>query len=362
MAYCVRFITGNILGKINKVVKKLWLHSVKIYLKLGLFFYFRRIRVHGLTNLPKGKPVLLLSNHQNALLDALLIASRLDHFAYFLTRAGVFQKAFVSKLLDSFNMLPVYRIRDGWSNLTNNNPIFEKCTALLRDGHTVVIFPEGSHNLARRVRPLSKGFTRIVFDTLKTYPETDLQLVPVGLNFVNAKDFVDSTSLYFGKSLSAKDYVTEDRNQGVVRLKADVHHALTQLTANIPEAAYEDTLERLEQKGVDFLDPKAVNQCIATDLKDCKTKPKSAFDPLRALLKGLLILNILPPYLLWKFYVQPKIKELEFTSTFRFAVAITVVPLYLLIVSAIIASVFTFNIGLGYFLTVILLALAAVKL
>ena len=179
-------------------MRSLWLHCVKIYLKIGIFFYFRSIKIIGMENVPKNKATLILSNHQNALLDALLIATQLPQFSYFLTRASVFKVPLVSRFLKSLNMLPVYRIRDGWSNLSNNNSIFETCSAVLEQKGTVVIFPEGNHNLERRVRPLSKGFTRIVFDTISTKPQIDLYLLPVGMNYENAKDYVDSAALYIG--------------------------------------------------------------------------------------------------------------------------------------------------------------------
>ncbi len=179
-------------------MKKIWLHSVRAYIKLGLFFYFKKIKVVNANNIPKNKPVLFLSNHQNALLDALLIAVKCERFSYFLTRASVFKKPIISKLLKSLCMLPVYRIRDGWSTITNNHSIFNSCTSLLHQNEAVVIFPEGNHSLNRTVRPLSKGFTRIVFETLEKYPDKDLQLIPVGLNFMNAEYFPDSESMYFG--------------------------------------------------------------------------------------------------------------------------------------------------------------------
>jgi 1-acyl-sn-glycerol-3-phosphate acyltransferase len=71
----------------------------------------------------------------------------------------VFKKPLVAKILDSLQMLPVYRIRDGWGNLTNNTAVFERCSKLLKTGECIVIFPEGNHNLKRTVRPLSKRFT-----------------------------------------------------------------------------------------------------------------------------------------------------------------------------------------------------------
>ena len=345
------------------MLKQIWLHSVKWYLKIGLFFYFRRIHVYGLENLLKDKPTLLLSNHQNALLDALIIASKLNYFAYFLTRAGVFKKQFVARLLATFNMLPVYRIRDGWSNLTNNNPVFDKCRELLHAGETVVIFPEGSHNLVRRVRPLSKGFTRIVFDTLETYPDLDLQLLPVGLNFVNAKDFVDSTVIYIGEPFHAKDYVSENRNASVVNLKADVHKAICQLTTHIPEENYEEILNKLNTLQVDYLNPKEVNACIESGFNNCKPKKISInIKFLRTYFKFFLKIGLFIPYLMWKLWIQPKIKELEFTSTFRFAVAVTLVPIYLISMFFILAGFLSTQFAIMFVLAIILCALFTVKL
>ena len=221
------------------MLKLIWLYLVRSYLRLGLFFYYRRIQIHGIKSIPINKPVLILANHQNALLDALLIATNLNRFGYFLTRASVFKKSLVSKLLTSLNMLPVYRVRDGWSNIRNNNPVFEKCSELLHNNKTVVIFPEGSHNLVRRVRPLSKGFTRIVFDTLEKYPELDIQLIPIGLNFVNAKDFGDATAMFVGRPISAKQFISENRNDSVIKMKKAVYEEMTQLTTQIPAENYD---------------------------------------------------------------------------------------------------------------------------
>ena len=343
-------------------MKKLWLHSVRTYLRIGMFFYFKKVDVVGVENVPKNKAVLLLANHQNALLDALLIATKCGRFSYFLTRAAVFKKTMVSKLLKSLQMLPVYRIRDGWSNLTNNNAIFEMCTEVLNKNEAVVIFPEGSHNLARRVRPLSKGFTRIVYDTLDKYPDLDIQLVPVGLNFVNAVGFPDSAAMYFGESISAQSFVSEDRNESVMNLKECIKAELSELTTNIPEDEYDKILEKLDTINVNFLKPKEVNDCIQSNFETCVTQQKNRSNPIRSFFKLLLIINIFVPYLIWKYLVKPKVEEPEFISTFRFAVALTLVPVYLITSIIIITFVSSLTIGLTYFASVLLIALMAVKL
>jgi len=337
------------------------LHIIRAYLRLGLFFYFKKIRVFNAAHIPKDKPVLFLANHQNALLDALLIATRSGRFSYYLTRAGVFKKQWVSKLLNQFRMLPVYRIRDGWSNLTHNTPIFESCSELLCNNEALVIFPEGSHNLKRTVRPLSKGFTRIVFNTLEKYPEIDLQLIPVGVNFVKAESFGDSVSLYFGDPIDARSYLSEDRNHSISKLKQDIHNGICELTTHIESEGYNETLQKLNSLNVDFLDPNAVNRCISNNFKDCKYKKRKSIIP-GFLLKGLLIINLLIPYIVWKLYIEPKIKEIEFKSTFRFAAAITIVPLYLILVVFLLYNSVGITLAMLYLLGVLILAQLAIKL
>lgn len=327
-----------------------------------MFFYFRRIKVKGIENIPENQPVLLLSNHQNALLDALLIATSIKGYAHYLTRASVFNSRFVSSILKGLQLLPVYRIRDGYTNLTNNNAIFQRATDLLEANETVTIFPEGSHNLARRVRPLSKGFTRIVFSVLNKNPESELKLVPIGVNYNSPKTCPDSAAIYFGTPIKAKTYLCDNKHESVVNLKTDVHSAISRLTTHIPLENYEETLSKLNSINVDFLDPKGTNAFISSHFEDCKPKDKKNFNGLRSILKYLLILNLLIPYAVWKLLVQPRIIEHEFTSTFRFAIAATLVPIYLLMAGVILTAVFSFKVAILFVVGILALALAAIKL
>lgn len=342
-------------------MKKLWIRSVRGYLKLGMFLYFKKIKVYDVKNVPKDQPVLILCNHQNALLDALLIATKCDRIVHFLTRASAFKKSFVDTLLRSLQMLPVYRVRDGWNNLSKNNSIFETCSELIGKSEGVVIFPEGSHNLNRTVRPLSKGFTRIIFETLQKYPETELQLLPVGLNFIKAKEWEDSVSIYFGKPILAKDYITDFTNEDVIALKQVVHSNLSELTTHIPSDAYDETLNRLEEMNVDFLNPVSVNTCIKSNFKNCQINEKNRPNKLKPLLKFLLKLFLIGPYLIWSRYAKPKVVEIEFMSTFRFAVALTLVPIWLILLGVIFSFLFSWMVGVGFIVFVLLLELITVK-
>ncbi|SFZ92884.1 Acyltransferase [Flaviramulus basaltis] len=302
-----------------------------------------------------------LANHQNALLDALLIAVYSQRFSYFLTRAGVFKSGFVSKLLNSLQMLPVYRIRDGWNNLSNNTAIFNTCADLFNKKEAVVIFPEGNHNLKRNVRSLSKGFTRIIFETFEKYPNIDLQLIPVGLNFINAEKFPDSASLYFGKPLNAKDFVLENKNEAAIVLRERIQLEISKLTTHIPSEGYDETLHKLNSLNVDFLNPTSVNKTIAGNFKNYPSVKSNTFSAFKPFFKSLLIILLIAPYLVWKFMVQPKIKEIEFVSTFRFVMAITLVPIWILIIALALGFNLDWPMSLAYVFLVLCLALITVK-
>ncbi|WP_452227128.1 lysophospholipid acyltransferase family protein [Lacinutrix cladophorae] len=342
-------------------MKLLWLHFIRTYIRIGLFFYYKSFKVYNVHNVPKNKPVLFLSNHQNALIDPLLIAAKSGRFCYFLTRASVFNKPIIDKVLRSLQMLPVYRIRDGWSSISNNNSIFSTCTNILKQNKAVVIFPEGNHHINRTVRPLSKGFTRIIFETLEKYPEVDLQIVPVGINYLQADAFPDSTSVFFGKPIAAKNYVTTDKNQAINALKNDLHQAICKLTTHIPATNYEEIIKRLEAKEVDFLKPEIVNNCIASNFDACPKQETSKTNFLKTFIKYLLLVNFSIPFFVWENYARPKIKEIEFVATFRFALYITLFPAWLLVLVFLLASFFGWQITALYVLVVIVLALFYVK-
>lgn len=315
------------------------------------------------TNVPKQGALLLVSNHNNALIDALLIATTSGRFSYFLTRASVFKNPLADAFLRSLNMLPVYRMRDGWSTISNNNSIFNTCTDLLAQGETVALFPEGNHNIKRTVRNLSKGFTRIVFDTLEKFPQNNVEIVPIGLNFQQAHAFADSVAICYGKPIVKHEYTSGSINENTIKLKSLVSEAIKQLTTHIPAENYEETLERLEHLQTNFLNPKIVNRCIESNFEICDdSKTKDHLQGVRLWFKSLMILGVLPIWLLWRYVIKPKIKEIEFVATFRFAIVITLVPLWIVGLSLLLGSYLDWLFALSYLVNVLTFSLLAVKL
>jgi len=145
-------------------------------------------------------------------------------------------------------------------------------------------------------------------------------------------------------------------------LKADVQKILSKLTTHIPAEDYEASLAKLEALNANFLEPEMVNACIQSNFETCDFKPKPKQNSIKSFFKVLLILVCFMPYLIWKKWAQPKIKELEFTSTFRFAIAVTLVPIWLLLVASVLWFSFSGAVAICFFFSSLVIALLAVKL
>ncbi|MCG2462269.1 lysophospholipid acyltransferase family protein [Flavobacteriaceae bacterium F89] len=329
----------------------------KQWVILFMHLYFKEIRVFGKRSVPKGKPVLFIANHQNALMDAMQVVVDRGICAYFMTRADVFEKPILRKIFTFLQMLPIYRIRDGKRNMVKNQEVFERCSQLLLDNNYVLIFPEGNHNLKRQVRPLSKGFTRILFSTLEKNPGVDIQLVPVGMNYQSAAHFPDRCSHYFGKPIPVQEfYDSEDLPGSALRIRDRVQEELQTLTTHIgPELDYKSTVDSLDALGVDYLKPKEVNATLLNLGELSAEKPskgsRNLFSRVFKFVFETLNYPLIGP---WRKYIKPKIKEKEFVSSARFLYCMIFYPLFylllLLVVWPLIGPRVAFLVVLGFIL------------
>lgn len=312
------------------MAKRLFYFSLRLYVWLALNGYFKKIRVNGAANIPANGPVIFLANHQNALLDALVVATTAPRYCHFIARADAFKSSVVARLLALLNMRPVYRLRDGLKSIPNNKETFTWAGSVLLRNECLLFFPEGNHSLLRRVRPLSKGFTRIVAEVFEKNPSLDLRLVPVGINYTDHTGFRGSVSVYYGQPVEASGY-----KNNLPALRTTMEEALKTLTIHVAdEATYHDVIRKLERSAPDYLDPVDTNRKIrlieaGKHLEESIPNPCTKKSPARLLIYYpiyfLCILLNAVPLVIWK-WLKKKITDPVFIGTFRFAVGITVVP------------------------------------
>lgn len=340
-------------------MKTIWYYLWKVLLKAKLFFYTKKIKVLGKENIPKKGAVLFAVNHPNGLIDPLLVTTNLPRINHYLVRAAVFKKPLIKKLLGTLNLMPVYRIRDGASQLGKNYEIFENCFEIFNKGGTLMIFPEGSHNSKRTIRPLSKGFTRIVFGAIEKYKDLKITIIPVGITYQNAAQYPSKVAICFGKPILANEFYNPKKlNISVFQLKNEVSYQLKKLSVHIPDDEnYEAILHKLNNANVDFTKVDLIHKMITDEnIPQAKSKSTNQFKPLLF----LIIVNSLFPYIIWKI-VSKKVDEIEFVDTFRFGLSAILFPVFYGVQAFIINSFFGWEIAVTYLLISILLVLIYAK-
>jgi len=325
-------------------------NGVKGIVSIGLWCYFKEIQIKNNSKAYHHDSVIYVGNHQNALIDALLIATNTRRKTTFLTRSDVFKNPFIGLFLKYLGMLPIYRFRDGVNTRHMNSPIFESCAKALAANESILIFPEGNHDLQRRLRPLKKGFISILSHRWALDKQPVL-LYPIGLNYKAAAHFPDSATLLFGSPIVIAPFHISTLT--TKNLLEQLHEALRALTTHIPTET-EDRYHFIEQElinaGENFLDPIAVNARIYNIVEGGNSSPKRGARTRKKLwiqpLKLLFILLNLIPILVWRKGIKPGIKQKEFISTARFAFCMAFYPLYLFVIGFFMA-VIAKNIGMA---------------
>ena len=214
---------------------------------LGIFY---QISVDDQTDVEEGKPIIYAPNHQNALIDPLVIALSRKGQTVFLARGDIFNTKIVAQLLYMIKMLPVFRIRDGFDQLHKNQAIFDKTMDVIASGNGLGVFPEANHAGYRRLRMLKKGISRMAFQTELHYnEELDVKIVPVGMEYEHYYWFRSKVHITYGKSISVKDYIEEykeDNPKGLNALNKAISIGIKPLMVDIQ-------LQDQEYDAVNFL-------------------------------------------------------------------------------------------------------------
>jgi 1-acyl-sn-glycerol-3-phosphate acyltransferase len=362
--------------------------NLRTYVRFAFWLTHKRIVVTGLENIPKDKPVIFAANHQNALMDPLALVCTNPLQTLWLTRADIFKTKAVADFLKLLKMIPIYRIRDGKDNLSNNEEIFNQVTLTLESKQSVALFPEAAHSGRRQMLSHKKAIPRIAFETEeKNNFQLDLQVVPVGIFYDHYWKFNRTLLVQYGKPLEIdafKDRYAENQQNAMLSLRDQIHERIEPLVMQINSvdhyADYEDIrmvsgkeyakktffssnpvvqlfkaeqeliakIEKLEAgqpevfkqaKDKTHLYIKTIRTTGITD----KQLVKAVNTPLPLLLVQFIgalltipvflfgLLTNAIPYLIPRLFITRKLKDKAFVSSFNFAVGLVLFPVFYLI-------------------------------
>lgn len=185
---------------------------------LARIFYrvYYTLDIYGQEKIPQGKPIVLAPNHQNGFVDPAIVAMNLPQKVRFFARGDVFKGSMAKWALNELNVSPMYRMQEGYSELKKNDKTFEECRTLLSDNKTLLLFPEAICIQDKRLHPLKKGLSRIIFKTEELFDfKKEVWIVPVGLNYFDAKKFRSKLFINFGDPISIKSFENQYKQDKV---------------------------------------------------------------------------------------------------------------------------------------------------
>lgn len=218
--------------------------------------YYRKFYILNQENIPeKGKPIIVIGNHQNGLMDALAILHTMfkdRRQPVFIARGDIFKKDSVAKVLRFLKILPTFRTRDGkMSDVRSNIGLFDRAARVLSKGGTIVIFPEASHQHGHYMNTFKKGFCRIAFsaEELNNY-QLGVQVLPLNIHYSNYFSFRSDLMVTIGKPFTYEEFFDlykENHDRAYLALNEKARARVKELTPDIDIPEYYDEIEALTQ-------------------------------------------------------------------------------------------------------------------
>lgn len=314
----------------------------RFLVRLALPIYLRKLCVVNFDKLPKGAPLLLASNHPDSFFDAVVIGSVLEQPIHTLTRGDVFRKKAAAFWLRQINLIPVFRGSEGRQYVKNHDVTAQESHDALKKGDAVVVFSEGICVNEWRLRPLGKGTARMAYKIW--YGDDALQsmkVIPTGLNYENFRGPGKRVSLNFGEAIAADDIQTSPQEyEKWLRefneiLDQKMNAEILTVPADLPKAEQQRQLNA-------FFD-----QCAT---------PKAKSNPLPGAIGWIGRTVHLPLYSFFEGKAAKLTARSVFYDSVLFGMLLYLYPVIVALLSIIVAVFAGWQVGLGVFVGLPLLA------
>lgn len=229
----------------------LW-HIFKYYLCFVIAIYFKRSKIKNAKSIKVKGPVIIAMNHPNAFMDPIAFTTLVfPPRVRYLARGDAFKKGIVTTLLESFGIIPIFRIQDGGKEgLKKNDETYDRVNTLLKNNQKIIIFAEGLCIQERRLRPLKKGVPRMVFGAMDAHDLKDLTVVPVGINYTDPSQFRGTLFCNVGEPIKMIDYMSSYKEAPAKTMNqflADLAPRMKELIININHKHNEEVIAHIEE-------------------------------------------------------------------------------------------------------------------
>jgi 1-acyl-sn-glycerol-3-phosphate acyltransferase len=226
---------------------------MRAFSRAVLAVFYRRVEIIGAEHVPSGGPLIVAANHQNGLVDPMLLLAAVRRPLVPLAKSPLFRNPVVAPFLWAVGAIPVHRREDAMASdgvtaragaAQRNADLFERSVAALRSGRAIAIFPEGHSQPEPVLLPLRTGTARLLLsaETAEGGP-VGVTLLPVGLIFHEPGVFRGGRALvWIGPTVSTADCVVTYRTEPEAAVRQLTDRLAVALRERMVEADDRETL------------------------------------------------------------------------------------------------------------------------
>lgn len=211
---------------------------------IALRWYYADIVVQGADRLPAAGPLVIASNHPNALVDALLVVTTVPRPVRLTAKATLFQHPLLAPLLRAVGVVPLRRAKDelaarrdaGEASVGRNTDSFRQVTAALLQGSAVLVFPEGISHDEPTLAPLKTGAARMALAATDAGAR-GLHVLPIGLIFERKEQPRSRVLVRVGLPIDVDAWRARTHGGTAAQLTTTLDAALRHVTLNFASEA-----------------------------------------------------------------------------------------------------------------------------
>ena len=157
---------------------------------IALHWFYNDIRMTAAEKIPLTGPLLIAVNHQNALVDSLIVGWLVPRRVTMTAKATLADNPLIAILFRMLHVVPLRRVSDEVMkqnglpvDRSRNTQAFAEIFKLLERNGALLIFPEGKSHNETGLEPLKTGLARVALQARDECGIKDLRILPLGLVF-----------------------------------------------------------------------------------------------------------------------------------------------------------------------------------